>query len=124
MSSLPVNIQDIHEAAKRITGYPKITPLLESPMLNRALGMRVFLKDECSQPTGSFKVRGAYNQILQLTPEERKQEIIAFSSGNHAQAVAFAAEQLKVKATILMPHDAPSIKANNTNSLLKNARFI
>ena len=101
-------------AARRLAGRAVLTPLLESPALNRRLGGRLLVKAEVLQRTGSFKFRGAYNTIAQLTAAQRKAGVVAYSSGNHAQGVAAAAELLGVPATIVMPADAPAIKAANT----------
>jgi threonine dehydratase len=107
-------IGDIEAAAKRLEGVATLTPLLESPVLNAQLGGRLLVKAECLQRTGSFKLRGAYNRVAQLTPAERKRGVVAFSSGNHAQGVASAAAELKIRATIVMPKDAPAVKIANT----------
>lgn len=112
----PPKIADIEAAARRLKGVAMLTPLLESPELNAKLGGRLLVKAECLQRTGSFKLRGAYNRIAQLTAVERKRGVVAFSSGNHAQGVAFAAAQLKVRATIVMPRDAPAVKIANTRN--------
>ena len=101
-------------AARRLAGRAVLTPLLESPALNRRLGGRLLVKAEVLQRTGSFKFRGAYNTIAQLTAAQRKAGVVAYSSGNHAQGVAAAADLLGVPATIVMPADAPAIKAANT----------
>src|SRR5215213_878287 len=79
-------------------------------------GARVWLKAECLQTGGAFKLRGATNRLLQLTDAERKAGVVAFSSGNHAQGVAIAAERLGIPATIVMPADAPAIKVDNTRA--------
>jgi threonine dehydratase len=115
-TKLCINLADIHDAASRIAGRISETPLLESLALNKALGFRLLLKAEYRQVTGSFKARGAFNQVLQLTDGEKVRGIVAFSSGNHAQAVAYASRELGVAATILMPHDAPQIKIEKTRS--------
>lgn len=112
-SDLP-GLSEIEAAARRISGVALLTPLLESPLLNRRLGGRVFVKPEMLQRTGSFKFRGAYNRISQLSAEERSRGVVAFSSGNHAQGVAHAAALLGVPAVIVMPKDAPAIKIANT----------
>jgi len=104
----------VEAAARRLAGRAVLTPLLESPALNRRLGGRLLVKAEVLQRTGSFKFRGAYNTIAQLTAAQRKAGVVAYSSGNHAQGVAAAAELLGVPATIVMPADAPAIKAANT----------
>lgn len=93
------------------------TPLVESPLLSEMSGGRVFLKLETLQRTGSFKFRGAYNRLVQLTADERKRGVVAFSSGNHAQGVAAAAALLNMPATIVMPSDAPRVKIQNTKAL-------
>ncbi len=111
---LPVSLQNVQNAAARICGYVRQTPLLESSLLNEVLGFRLLVKAECLQVTGSFKARGGFNQLLQLDEETKRQGIIAWSSGNHAQGVAYAAQKLGIKATILMPHDAPQLKMENT----------
>ena len=81
------------------------------------VGGRVFLKAENLQRAGSFKIRGAYNMLSQLTPEQAARGVIAFSSGNHAQAVAAAGTILGIETTIVMPEDAPQIKIENTRKL-------
>jgi threonine dehydratase len=111
---LAPGIAAIEAAAERLAGVATVTPLLESPTLNARLGGRLLVKAECLQRTGSFKLRGAFNRIAQMTPAERKHGVVAFSSGNHAQGVASAAAQLKVRATIVMPRDAPAVKVANT----------
>src|ERR1700730_13130606 len=105
-----VTLQDVQEATARIRGSIVTTPLLEAPLLQKELGFRLLVKAENVQLTGSFKVRGAFNQISQLTDEEKRKGVVAISSGNHAQAVAYAAASFLVKATIVMPHDAPRLK--------------
>lgn len=110
------SISDVEDAAKRLRGVSRITPLLESPLLNERLGWRLLVKAECLQLTGSFKFRGAYNRISRLTPEERARGIVAFSSGNHAQGAAYAAKMCNAPAVIVMPADAPAIKVANTRA--------
>ncbi|MDB5367791.1 MAG: threonine/serine dehydratase [Rhodospirillales bacterium] len=107
---------DIAAAAARIEGAALRTPLLQAPMLDARIGTPVLLKVEALQRTGSFKFRGAYNRLVQLNDVERKAGVVAFSSGNHAQGVAAAAQLLGIPATIVMPHDAPAIKVANTRS--------
>ncbi|MGQ0661093.1 threonine ammonia-lyase [Sphingosinicella sp.] len=97
-------------AAKRIAGQVTVTPLL--PFEFR--GTRLWVKAECLQPVGSFKLRGATNRLLQLNEAERARGVVAFSSGNHAQGVALAAKRLGVAATIVMPADAPAVKMDAT----------
>ena len=108
---------DVDAAAKRIGGVALRTPLISSPVLDAATGARVFLKAETLQRTGSFKFRGAYNKISSLSPERRKGGVVAFSSGNHAQGVAAAAKLLGLRATIVMPSDAPRLKRERTAAL-------
>lgn len=107
---------DIEAAAKRIASHTIVTPLLRSPELDALTGGTVLLKAEMLQRTGSFKFRGAFNRLTQLTPEQKAAGVVAFSSGNHAQGVAAAAKILGMKATIIMPADAPAIKLANTKA--------
>ena len=90
------------------------TPVIESEKLNKKFDSRFLIKAEPLQRTGSFKIRGACNMIANLTESERERGIVAFSSGNHAQGVAAAARIFKIKATIVMPSDAPQNKLRNT----------
>ncbi len=108
------SFSDITAAAERIASHAVVTPLLESPALNRLLGGRVLLKAETLQRTGSFKFRGAFNRISQIPVDDRTGGVVAYSSGNHAQGVAAAAEILGISACIVMPEDAPSVKIENT----------
>ena len=101
----------VFRAAERLRGKAALTPLIENETLNDRVGGRIFLKCETLQHTGSFKFRGAYNRLSQLTADERKCGVLAWSSGNHAQGVALAGRILNVPATIVMPADAPAIKA-------------
>ena len=103
---------DVVSAADRLEGLVGCTPLVES----RVGGMAVWLKCECLQTGGSFKLRGATNRLLQLSADERARGVVAFSSGNHAQGVAIAAERLGIPATIVMPADAPAVKVEGTRS--------
>jgi len=112
----PPTIEDIEAAAQRLQGYAVHTPLLEVPALNMASGGRILLKAEPLQRTGSFKFRGAFNFLSQIDPMTRAQGVIAYSSGNHAQGVAAAAQIFGVPATIVMPSDAPRMKVENTKS--------
>jgi threonine dehydratase len=105
---------DVQAAAERLKPVAVVTPLLESHVLSERIGARVFLKVEVLQRTGSFKFRGAYNRLVQLSPEQRRRGVVAFSSGNHAQGVAAAAALLSMPATIVMPSDAPRIKTDST----------
>jgi threonine dehydratase len=108
---------DIEAAAKRLAGVAVRTPLINSPVLDEAVGARVFLKAEILQRTGSFKFRGAYNKISSIPPERRAAGVVAYSSGNHAQGVAAAARLLGMRATIVMPGDAPKAKRKRTLAL-------
>ena len=103
---------DVVEAAKRIDALVERTPLMESEVR----GARVWLKCECLQTGHAFKLRGATNRLLQLTEDERKSGVVAFSSGNHAQGVAIAAKRLGSPAVIVMPADAPKVKVDATRS--------
>jgi len=114
--SIPV-FSDVMAAAARLEGVAVTTPFIPSPVLSEQLGARVFLKLETLQRTGSFKFRGAYNRLVQLSPVERLRGVVAFSSGNHAQGIAAAAKLLDMAATIVMPKDAPRIKLENTRAL-------
>ncbi|MEM9422176.1 MAG: threonine/serine dehydratase [Pseudomonadota bacterium] len=116
LEPMAINVADIAQAAGRIQGQAAKTPLVESAALNREKSARILIKPECLQRSGSFKFRGAYNRIAQLTPEERAAGVVAWSSGNHAQGIAAAAQILGVPATIVMPHDAPAVKADKTRS--------
>jgi threonine dehydratase len=108
---------DIEAAAKRLSGVAVRTPLINAAVLDDLLGARVFLKAETLQRTGSFKFRGAYNKIF-LIPDARKAAgVVAYSSGNHAQGVAAAAGLLGMRATIVMPADAPAAKLERTRAL-------
>lgn len=104
----------IRLARDRLRGHAVVTPLLENSELNARTGGRVLIKAENLQRTGSFKFRGAYNRLSQLSAGERSRGVVAWSSGNHAQGVAAAAAILGIPATIVMPADAPAIKADNT----------
>lgn len=106
----------IEAAAQCLAGQIVITPLLTSSLLDARVGRRVLVKAENLQRTGSFKFRGALNTVLSLDAAARKRGVVAFSSGNHAQGVAAAAQQLGIPATIVMPADAPAIKTANTRA--------
>ncbi len=105
-----LNHDSIKKAQLRIKPYA----LLESPRLNERLGARLLVKAESLQVTGSFKFRGALNRILQLDEAERARGVVAFSSGNHAQAVAYASQLFGMTAVIVMPEDAPQVKIQKT----------
>jgi len=112
--SLPVTLADVQAARERIHPYVHRTPVLTSRTLDERVGARVFFKCEIFQRVGAFKARGAFSRLTLLTPEERSRGVVAFSSGNHAQAVALAARELGVRATIVMPKDAPALKVTAT----------
>ena len=104
--------EDVIAAAARIDEAVEHTPLIASHIG----GTRIWLKCECLQTGGAFKLRGATNRLMQLTEEERKAGVVAFSSGNHAQGIAIAAARLGIPAVIVMPADAPAIKIDNTRA--------
>ncbi|WP_446741885.1 threonine ammonia-lyase [Silvibacterium acidisoli] len=108
-------LEAIREAQARIAGVAVRTPLIKFP-LQSAAG-EVYLKDEGQQPIGSFKLRGAYNKISQLSASERARGVITYSSGNHAQGVAYAARAVGSKAVIVMPENAPIVKRQATEAL-------
>jgi len=122
VSSSNINIQpellpstaDVHAAALRIASYVHHTPLLPSRSLSERAGVEVRLKCENLQRAGSFKIRGAMNAMLQLDPGERQRGVVAFSSGNHAQGVAYAAQLLGIPATIVMPEGSVAMKVQAT----------
>lgn len=107
---MSVNWADVQAASERIQGVAHRTPVLTSRTADEQTGAQIFFKAENLQRMGAFKFRGAYNAISQFTPEQMAAGVIAFSSGNHAQAIALAAQLLGTKATIVMPKDAPPNK--------------
>ncbi|MEE9596185.1 MAG: threonine/serine dehydratase [Acidiferrobacterales bacterium] len=107
---------DVLDAARCIRDQAVVTPLLESPALNTQLGGRLLVKPEMLQRTGAFKFRGAYNRLSRLDQTARERGVVAFSSGNHAQGIAAAAQILGIPAVIVMPADAPAIKQANTRA--------
>ncbi|WP_299988229.1 threonine/serine dehydratase [uncultured Ruegeria sp.] len=111
------SIELIEAAAKRLKGHARETPLLSSPFLDEIAGRRVLVKPECLQHTGSFKFRGAWSAISALDDAARKRGVIAYSSGNHAQGVAYAATKHGISSVIIMPSDAPRLKIENTRAL-------
>src|SRR5579871_2021125 len=102
-----VTLTDIQQAQSLLLKFAVRTPLVLCKLPD---GRQIYVKPENLQPIGSFKLRGAYNKISSLTPDERKRGVVAHSSGNHAQGVAFAARALGVKATIVMPRTGPQVK--------------
>jgi threonine dehydratase len=111
---LLVSYDDVAGAARRIEGKAHRTPVLTSATVDARTGAQVFFKCENFQRMGAFKFRGAYNALARLSPEEQKRGVLAYSSGNHAQAVALAGRLLGVKPVIVMPMDAPTVKVEAT----------
>lgn len=112
-----MNINMIRAAADRADGQVRVTPMLSSPSLDAVAGRKILIKAEALQVTGSFKARGGWSAVSALPAALRKSGVIAFSSGNHAQGVAFAANAFGVPAVIIMPQDAPVTKINGTKAL-------
>ncbi|RLJ40235.1 threo-3-hydroxy-L-aspartate ammonia-lyase [Acidovorax sp. 106] len=111
MTRLPVpTFDDITAAAQRLQGIAHRTPVLRSTSADESTGAHIFFKCENLQRTGAFKFRGAYNTLQQFTPEQRERGVLAFSAGNHAQAIALSARLLDMPAVIVMPEDAPAAK--------------
>ncbi len=110
-----VTLDDIAEAQQRIKGVAVRTPLIPCP--HRDPDRRLYFKPENFQPIGAFKIRGAYNKIAALPEAERRRGVITYSSGNHAQAVAYAARAFGIKAVVVMPNNAPKMKADATRAL-------
>ena len=117
-----VSLADITLAASRLRGIACRTPLIPFP--RQQPGRELYLKPESFQPIGSFKLRGAYNKIASLADAERNRGVISYSSGNHAQGVAYAARALGVKAVIVMPSNAPQIKVDSTLALGAEVVFV
>ncbi|GAC1501740.1 MAG: pyridoxal-phosphate dependent enzyme [Vulcanimicrobiaceae bacterium] len=111
-----VTFEDVTAAEQRLSGIAHRTPVLTSRTLEAASGARVFLKCENFQRMGAFKFRGAYNRLSRLSPDERARGVVSFSSGNHAQGVALAAQLLEMEAIIVMPRDAPRSKVEATRA--------
>ncbi|HLJ29869.1 MAG TPA: threonine/serine dehydratase [Candidatus Angelobacter sp.] len=109
-----VTLKDIQQAQSLIRNFAVRTPLITCKLPD---GRQIFVKPENLQPIGAFKLRGAYNKISSLTPDQRARGVVAHSSGNHAQGVAYAARALNVKATIVMPSTAPKVKLEGTRAL-------
>ena len=117
-----VTLADIQLAASRLRGIAARTPLIPYP--RQRPDRELYLKPESLQPIGSFKLRGAYNKIVSLADAERRNGVISYSSGNHAQGVAYAARALGVKAVIVMPNNAPQIKIDSTRALGAEIVFV
>ncbi|MGZ4651172.1 MAG: threo-3-hydroxy-L-aspartate ammonia-lyase [Kineosporiaceae bacterium] len=116
MERLAIGIDDVRAAAARLSGVAHRTPVATSTTLDDRTGARIFVKCENLQRTGAFKFRGAYNALSQFTRQQRAAGVVAYSSGNHAQAVALAARLLGIPAVIVMPSDAPPVKVAATRS--------
>src|SRR6476659_2441396 len=113
---MSVALADVESARARLAGVARETPLYPTETFSRLSGRQVFLKAENLQRTGSFKIRGAYNTIATLGEAERRSGVVAASAGNHGQAVAWAAREAGIAATIFMPQDAPMAKVEATRS--------
>jgi threonine dehydratase len=111
-----VTIEDIQAAAGRIQALARNTPVMHSRLFDEAAGVHCYFKCENLQRGGAFKIRGAFNFLMALSPEDRQRGVVTFSSGNHAQAVAIAAAHLHVAATIVMPTDTPKAKMESTKA--------
>jgi len=114
MNQVAITYDDVVAAARRIEGTVHRTPVLTSTAANERTGASIYFKCENLQRMGAFKFRGAYNAIAQFTPEQRAGGVIAFSSGNHAQAIALSATLLGIRSVIVMPEDAPAVKVEAT----------
>ncbi len=112
--ALPISFDDVLDAAQRLRPVAHRTPVMRSAAADARTGARLFFKCENLQRIGAFKFRGAYNALARFGPEQRRAGAVAFSSGNHAQAVALAARMLDMPATLVMPRDAPAIKVAAT----------
>ena len=112
-----LSLEEIFQARNRLAPYVYHTPLLHLHALDPLLGCQVYVKAECMQLTHSFKIRGALNRILQLTPEERARGVVTASSGNHGRGVAYAAKMLGIKATVVIPDHAPAVKIQAVRNL-------
>lgn len=119
---LPTHV-DVLNARDRISGMVHTTPVLTNAALNEAVGALCFFKAECLQETGSFKLRGAMNRLLQIPTDKYSAGVVAFSSGNHAQGVARAAQRLGMPAVIVMPEDAPKVKVEGVRADGAEIRF-
>ena len=111
------SVESIYAAKQRLAGHVRETPILSSPFLDEIAGRRVLVKAECLQHTGSFKFRGAWSAISNLSKQARSKGLLAYSSGNHAQGIAAVARIFGSPATIVMPSDAPRLKIENTKAL-------
>jgi threonine dehydratase len=121
---LAPTVADVEAARARLVGVARETPLYRSDTFSRVSGRPTFLKAENLQRTGSFKIRGAFNTIASLDPSQREAGVVAASAGNHGQAVAWAAREAAIGATIFMPEDAPMAKVEATRSYSGDARLV
>jgi threonine dehydratase len=110
-----ISITDVQAAAKRLAGIAHRTPVITSRTVNQRINSQVFFKCENFQRTGSFKFRGAYNALSQLSQTQKQKGVLTFSSGNHAQGIALAGQLLNIPTTIVMPDDAPAVKQTATS---------
>ena len=113
-TSLPVDYKDVAAAAKRLEGHARRTPAMTSRTVDERTGATVFFKCENLQRMGAFKFRGAFNAMSQLSAEQKKRGVLAYSSGNHAQAIALSGRLLGINTVIVMPDDAPLVKLEAT----------
>jgi threo-3-hydroxy-L-aspartate ammonia-lyase len=116
-TQFPLTFEDVQAAAVRLRGVAERTPVLRNGELDKLAGNQLFIKCENLQRIGAFKIRGAYNRMAQLSDDERRRGVVAFSSGNHAQGVALAAQLLGIEATVVMPADAPAAKLSSARKL-------
>ena len=119
-----IDLKKIEQAANRLNSVIIRTPLISSSHLDNLSKGKVLLKAENLQRTGSFKIRGAYNLLSQLSKDEKNSGAVAYSSGNHAQAVAASGKILNIETTIVMPEDTPQIKVDNTKKLNDKNKLI
>src|SRR3989440_4121608 len=113
-TALAVGYADVASAAERLAGHAHRTPVMTSHTVDERTAAQVFFKCENFQRMGAFKFRGAFNALSKFTSAQKQAGVVAFSSGNHAQAIALAARMLRLPATIVMPHDAPAAKVAAT----------
>ncbi|GHE20330.1 threonine ammonia-lyase [Halomonas urumqiensis] len=121
---MTVTLADVRHAATQIHGNVERTPCLHSHTLSQLTGCELYIKFENHQFTAAFKERGALNHLLSLSPQERARGVIAMSAGNHAQAVAYHAQRLGIRATIVMPRHTPNLKVRNTRALGANVHLV
>ncbi len=122
LAPLAITADDVAAAARRLHGHAIRTPVLSSRTADERTGAQVFFKCENFQRMGAFKFRGAFNALAQFTPAQRRQGVIAFSSGNHAQAIALSARMLGMPSVIVMPQDSPAAKLAATRGYQEGQR--